>query len=1048
MKSISDGFTHLKISEKHISTDICLRKICDCLFFMFYGTQILEDEVRSLVVLIKTISDSLVDTETPEIIEDWKSSAYAVLSVLQLTHVSALDQANSLLQRAVDDIKPSEDDVNALRQVPGSREGLDMTWRSKGAKGLACLANAVLRQPSVDCNTAPAADVVWFLKEAADMRAYSYIRLCLLPVLQCSFLKDEDNFYITVLCELLRKIAHIFHIYELARNADRQYFLRSTDLALARSGSHGSPMIHSDCLDDVMHLFAAVCNVMPSFAETFRFVDAAGASALHPFIMTSLDASDRQPCLVLPAMRLLAGVGSGLDGTTAASVHQLLRGNRHARLKWDHLFFCIESFAKQMGGIVQQASSSIPGSGPVVTPTASARAMPLNPKDEEGLQAIVDLIEVCVRDKSVAENIHQKYDPVRKLFSLLACPIPITLKGSVFRALSSLARSCAGAAEAVWESIELYRLLPARGNGGPQGLRFELEATESKAGVYPSTEGFLQLLDALLETYDTPDTLGLGYRRPGLMVYLEFVIDDVLLRAHERFYAPEGTHQGMTQRWRLTARSLKILSSIMQHYNINNLPAGTLHSLSSTLRDDANLQAIVADFREETAVYKVEDLPDQKCPRPKTLGFSLMALLLGRCRLLDRLLSLLGECSVAALDAEKEIQGLEFVKNSIEIFATMQQPRKSPVGLNGYGAMARSEEIDLELDLSIRGFNEEVLSCDGSYWMEKTVSNCIGLLHECSLRESRFLELLRSAPPLTILRSEGGCTTSLPVMVRGGLEEALSSSLALGTVAHFLTLPCQRWHSVPCVPVMVTRLLEHVSASQTSDRFMSAMRSTPEEEEYLMAGCVRAVLEGDESETSSIFKEIFPLGSDRHPDVFTQSVSSSGSPPDIPEILKLAVAGTVEPLETVRGALLSLILKSLLVTPDRLCLSHQLLGVRDAIKEGNNGNNLPELSRLRRNINGYLPSNCLQAILNLITPSDPEQGVISSPSLIQQEPELACVCYEIIYHLCSSPISSAITLGHLRSSNVQFLKLQIQEILRLATLSDEALCIPDGNTDR
>jgi hypothetical protein len=58
-------------------------------------------------------------------------------------------------------------------------------------------------------------------------------------------------------------------------------------------------------------------------------------------------------------------------------------------------------------------------------------------------------------------------------------------------------------------------------------------------GVYPSTEGFLQLLDALLCTYGPPDSLGLGYRRPGLMIYLEFVIDDVLLRAHERFYALE-----------------------------------------------------------------------------------------------------------------------------------------------------------------------------------------------------------------------------------------------------------------------------------------------------------------------------------------------------------------------------------------------------------------------------------------------------------------------------------------------------------------------------
>jgi hypothetical protein len=95
----------------------------------------------------------------------------------------------------------------------------------------------------------------------------------------------------------------------------------------------------------------------------------------------------------------------------------------------------------------------------------------------------------------------------------------------------------------------------------------------------------------------------------------------------------------------------------------------------------------------------------------------------------------------------------------------------------------------LELDLSMIGFNEESFTCDGSYWREKTVSNCIGLLYECSLRESRFLELIRASPPLTIMRSEDSRTAAFPVMVQGGLVEALSSSLALGTIGSSQSTP-------------------------------------------------------------------------------------------------------------------------------------------------------------------------------------------------------------------------------------------------------------------
>ena len=70
----------------------------------------------------------------------------------------------------------------------------------------------------------------------------------------------------------------------------------------------------------------------------------------------------------------------------------------------------------------------------------------------------------------------------------------------------------------------------------------------------------------------------------------------------------------------------------------------------------------------------------------------------------------------------------------------------------GMGVGGDNQEIDLEQDLSLIGLDEGVVSCDGAYWREKVVTECMGLLYECALREQRFLEHLRAAPPLTIIR--------------------------------------------------------------------------------------------------------------------------------------------------------------------------------------------------------------------------------------------------------------------------------------------------------
>ena len=85
-----------------------------------------------------------------------------------------------------------------------------------------------------------------------------------------------------------------------------------------------------------------------------------------------------------------------------------------------------------------------------------------------------------------------------------------------------------------------------------QGLRLELEDSESKLGVYAITDAFLSLLEALLigsasistHTCTRPahDVLGASVRYPGILHYLEYVFFlFVLLLAFlalSSFYSP------------------------------------------------------------------------------------------------------------------------------------------------------------------------------------------------------------------------------------------------------------------------------------------------------------------------------------------------------------------------------------------------------------------------------------------------------------------------------------------------------------------------------
>ena len=201
----------------------------------------------------------------------------------------------------------------------------------------------------------------------------------------------------------------------------------------------------------------------------------------------------------------------------------------------------------------------------------------------------MDLIASTALSPDVANAlINSDYSPIARLFSLLSCGISPILKGGVLHALAALASSPNGADE-IWQRMEQYRLVPSKilssADSRPTGLKLELEAVESKTGQYPVTDGLLSLLISLTEQHPIPVALGSGYRFPGILPYLDHVLNSVLLKAFSRLYLPEGS-EGESQRFRLIAKSLRILVIILQKYPVNlllkNVPAEALPGVKSS----------------------------------------------------------------------------------------------------------------------------------------------------------------------------------------------------------------------------------------------------------------------------------------------------------------------------------------------------------------------------------------------------------------------------------------------------------------------------------
>jgi hypothetical protein len=587
-----------------------LRLKAEILFFVFYQTQIEKDELVSLTNLLKDLSDFLTISSAKSLFEnesnaltDWHSPIYLLIIILQLAHTCALQQTTFLLSREIDYYKHSineSEEGNNLSQVPGSKEGMEAVWMCEGVKGFTCLSFAIFRQPEVDSDRAPASDVEWFLHEACTMRAYSYIRLCMLPVLQAWYVEDKNTalFYFEVLCELLENLANIFTMSHYRRHESdfpylffpptEQYFLQSQAFYNTTATSNAtttSELFNNitqqqqqrqhkkvesvDTLEDVLLLFTSLMNIRGDFSSMLWPSNPQQTHSYHPFVMKAVEACNNHSTLLIPTIRFVTGLAKAPLGCTAFATYWLIEhsiATKNVHFSFKHFFDCIEKIAFQMNGgdndvnainalrnqQQQQQFNDIKN--------AAILNYQITLKDVEGMVAIMELIAEVIKNNEVANILIEQFNPIKKLFSLLACAIPICLKGAILSTLSSFAVVNKETSKEIWCQIEAHKLLGGSlfnneknvspflaitassiqqqqqqllSTASSKGLKTELEDAESSAGFYPITCGFLQLLEALL-SHGVPNELGFIFI--FFFIYYFLILTNFIFVSISNFY--------------------------------------------------------------------------------------------------------------------------------------------------------------------------------------------------------------------------------------------------------------------------------------------------------------------------------------------------------------------------------------------------------------------------------------------------------------------------------------------------------------------------------
>ncbi|KZT39178.1 hypothetical protein SISSUDRAFT_665994 [Sistotremastrum suecicum HHB10207 ss-3] len=295
-------------------------------------------------------------------------------------------------------------------------------------------------------------------------------------------------------------------------------------------------------------------------------------------------------------------------------------------LSWKALFRTLDQLASRLPNPrsnsqhqhqTQQHQQRFPGSRPPPHAPAQAHGAPPSPQEIFLLSSFLSILRTIVSHAPRARLALHNLTSLRAISSivtLIPCHIPLELKGVLFATLSEFCKAGAGVAgveicKEVWSALEEIEVLggeeysgvnDARGGlfggfggiggiGGAvqvkSGVSFELDDVEVPGKRYPSTYGFITLLNSLIHTpksiplskrllsyeptHTVPDNLGAPRRPPGIGPYVKFVIHKVLLptlnERNPREYADTA------EKWMMIDECLCFLENCLASYPLDEL---------------------------------------------------------------------------------------------------------------------------------------------------------------------------------------------------------------------------------------------------------------------------------------------------------------------------------------------------------------------------------------------------------------------------------------------------------------------------------------------
>ncbi|VBB30425.1 unnamed protein product [Acanthocheilonema viteae] len=222
-------------------------------------------------------------------------------------------------------------------------------------------------------------------------------------------------------------------------------------------------------------------------------------------------------------------------------------------LSWDHFWKAMHDYL----GLFKRKKSQTSNIMHAAPPGQHDNFQQIPQSELAGLVAWVQLVEIIAKNDQTARchfADNSSWSCIETAVSLVTSPIPLVLKGALFRFLASIAIDERGALK-IWAMLISLSVLNKTSSGKLVGIQDELETRECTFKCYDSSIGFLYLMKTLFLHAKNID-------KRYLMQYLQFIVKSIICQFADRSY------ENVAQMWHLCSAACDSLYNFLHRYAI------------------------------------------------------------------------------------------------------------------------------------------------------------------------------------------------------------------------------------------------------------------------------------------------------------------------------------------------------------------------------------------------------------------------------------------------------------------------------------------------